>query len=126
MIGNARYILAELPQVPMDDLLRQRTRAACALLIGVRHDLIKELFDLDDRAAEGASDSEIVQRVQRLVSWAREDVTPIVELARRLDRSSSQDNEMVLANILLIESAGNIVNAFNAIQKAADELLRGA
>ena len=45
MLSNARYILQELPTVPMDDLLRQRTRTACALLIGAGHDLIKELFD---------------------------------------------------------------------------------
>jgi hypothetical protein len=123
MLSNARYILQELPTVPMDDLLRQRTRNACALLIGARHDLIKELFDLDDRAAEGASGSEIVERVQRIVSWAREDVAPIVELATRIDQDAGHAGEASLTGILLLESAGNIANAFNAMQQAAHELL---
>ena len=126
MLGNARYILQELPTVPMDDLSRQRTRAVCALLLGTRHDLIKELFDLDDRAAEGASDSEIVERVQRLVSCAREDVTPIIELAGRADLDADDTGRTALAGILLMESAGNIAIAFNAMQEAADELLRDA
>ena len=124
MLSNARYILQELPAVPMDDLLRQRTRTACALLIGARHDLIKELFDLDDRGAEGAADSEIVERVRRIVDWAREDVTPIVELAGRVDRAVGSTGEVALVGILLLESAGNIAIAFNAMQEAADELLR--
>lgn len=126
MLSNARYILQELPTVPMDDLLGQRTRTACALLIGTRHDLIKELFDLDDRAAEGASDAEIVERVLRLVDWAREDVTPIVELAGRVDRVAGRTDETVLAGILLLESAGNIAIAFNAMQDAANALMRDA
>ena len=123
MLGNARYILQELPTVPMDDLLRQRTRTACALLIGARHDLIKELFELDDRAAEGAPDPEILTRVQRLVGWAREDVIPLVELAGRVDRNADRTDEVALASILLMESAGNIAMAFNAMQEAADALL---
>jgi len=126
MLSNAKYILQELPTVPMDDLLRQRTRTACALLIGARHDLIKELFDLDDRAAEGASDPEIVERVRRIVDWAREDVTPIVELAGRVDRAAGSTGETVLAGILLLESAGNIAIAFNAMQDAANALMRDA
>lgn len=126
MLTNGKFILQELPSVPMDELLRRRARMACACLLGARHDLIAGLFELDDRAASGASDAEIVQRVRRLVGWAREDVTPIAELARRLDRSGGHTDDLELASILLMESAGNIVIAFNAMQAAANDLLRDA
>ena len=74
MLSNASYVLDELPNVKMSDGLRKHTRDVCNGLIGTKHDLITELYDLDDLVATEASDAQVGERVERIVQWAFEDL----------------------------------------------------
>jgi hypothetical protein len=124
MLANALYILGELPDVKMSDGLRARTREVCNSLISTKHDLITELFDLDDLAASDATDPQLGERVERIVRWAREDLLKLHELVTALDAASKQDTTIALASVLVTESATNILNFFDPMRRAAEGMLR--
>jgi len=124
MLSNAQYVLGELPDVKMSDALRTRTGDVCGALVGTKHDLITELFDLDDLAAADATDEQVGERVEQIVQLVREDLLKLHELLIALDQASKQDPEIGLAGILVRESAANILNVFGPLRRAADGMLR--
>lgn len=125
MLSNGQYVLGELPNVKMSDELRERTRDVCNGLIGTKHDLITELFDLDDLVATEATDAQVGERVERIVQWAFEDLTKLHQVVTALDEASKRDDlEFGSAGLLVMESAGNILNAFHPMRAAADAVLR--
>ena len=125
MLSNATYVLGELSNVKLSDGLRERTRDVCTALIGTKHDLITELFDLDDLVATEASDAQVGERVERIVRWASEDVRKLHEVATALDKASSLDDlQSVRASLLVMESAGNVLRAYQPMRTAADAVLR--
>ncbi len=124
MLSNALYVLDELPNVKMSDGLRKRTQDVCNGLIGTKHDLITELFDLDDLVATEATDAQVGERVERIVQWAFEDLRKLHEVVTALDEASKRDDlEFGSASLLVMESAGNILQAYRA---DADGRGRGA
>ena len=125
MLSNATYVLGEMPNVTMSDGLRERTRDACHALIGTKHDLITELFDLDDLVATEATDAQVGERVERIVRWACEDLRKLHEVATALDKASTMDDPgSVLASMLVMESAGNILRAYSPMRSASEAVLR--
>jgi hypothetical protein len=48
MMGNASYIQQELPRVEMTEELRSRTAEICESMVGTKHDVISELFEMDE------------------------------------------------------------------------------
>ena len=91
MLSNAAYVLGELPNVTISDGLRERTRDVCNALIGTKHDLITELFDLDDLVATEASDAQVGERVERIVQWAFEDLRKLHEVVTALDEAEQTE-----------------------------------
>jgi hypothetical protein len=125
MMTNGQYVLGELPNVKMSDGLRKQTQDVCNGLIGTKHDLITELFDLDDLAATDATDAQVGERVERIMQWAFEDLRKLHEVVTALDEASKQnDLEFGSASLLVMESAGNILHAYQPMQTAADAVLR--
>ncbi len=62
MMQNAIYVQKELPNVRMSDALRRQAGEICGQLIGTKHDLITELFDLDELLPIDAPDATIGER----------------------------------------------------------------
>ena len=91
MLANAQYVLGELPNVKMCEEARRRTEHACTALIGTKHDLITELFDLDDLVASDASDEQVGERVDRIVRWAHADLAKLCDVVAALDAESKRD-----------------------------------
>ncbi len=120
MLENATFIQRELPNVPMSDELREQTRQVCDSLIGTKHDIFTELFELDELLSAKASLSVIHLRVNRIVKWFREDITRMHELVMALESTGKQDPACQPACVLVVESAANILNAFNRTKTAAD------
>jgi hypothetical protein len=123
MLETANYVKAELPNVPMDEALQSEAEKVCGALIGTKHDVISELFELGDllRPA-GAASSEIASRLNRVIRWLGEDVSRMQELVMALDSAKKQNSDFALAYVLVAESATNIINAFNRTKAAADFL----
>mgnify|MGYP006371299273 CR=1 FL=1 len=125
MMNNGLYVLDELPNVTMSDGLRKQTQDVCNGLIGTKHDLITELFDLDDLVATDATDAQVGERVERIVQWAFEDLTRLHHVVTALDEASKRDDlQFGSASLLVMESAGNILKAYEPMRTAADAVLR--
>jgi hypothetical protein len=124
MLSNAMYVQQELPKVRMSDALRAQTQDICGTLIGTKHDLITELLEIDELVAGDATDEEIAARVERMVEWTFADLKALHEVVLALDEDGRRDPEMELAVTLVMESATNVVNAFQDMRGAAEGLLR--
>ena len=123
MLETADYIQAELPNVQIDKALQSRTKTVCSALIGTKHDVISELFEIDDLLSPGgASSSEIASRLDRIIRWLWEDVSGMHKLVMALDSAKKRNPAFALAYVLVAESATNVLNAFNRTRAAADFL----
>ena len=122
MLESAIYIQKELPNVLMDDLLRAQTEQICSTLVGTKHDVISDLFELDELLASKPQKSAIVSRVDRLERWLWEDITKMHVIVTALNSASAQDPKRGSAYLLVAESATNILNSFNHFTAAANSL----
>lgn len=113
MLESADYIQRELANVRINDELRAQTEQVCTALVGTKHDIFSELFELDELLSSEASTSVILSRVNRIVQWLRDDITRMHQLVMALESASKQDPACGLAYVLVAESATNMLNAFN-------------
>ncbi len=132
MLANATYIQQEMPRVEMSEALRSRTAAVCESMIGTKHDVISELFEMDEllqaetgqaagsiRQAETGGTS-ISSRIDRVLRWLGEDISKMHQLVLDLRDESQKNGEYTLALVLVQESAANIVLAFNRAKVATE------
>jgi hypothetical protein len=122
MLESATYIQSELANVRMNDALRGQTDELCTALVSTKHDVISELFAVDELLGSEAWASLIGSRVERIVQWFRDDLTRMHRLVIALESASKQDPECVSAYILVAESATNILHAFGRTRAAAASL----
>ena len=120
MLDNASFIQKELPNVRMNDVLRAKAGGLCEALIGTKHDVIHELFELDDLMEEGRDRSAIASKIDMILRWIGEDVEAVHPIVMALAAESQLDRTYGSAYLLVCESAGNILTAFNAAATAAD------
>lgn len=125
MLESANYIQSELANVRMDNALRVHMEQVCTTLIGTKHDIFSELFELDELLDSQPSASVIRLRVDRIVQWLWDDIIRMHELVKALELAKKHDPACELAYVLVIESATNIINAFNRTKAAADALHTG-
>ena len=92
-------------------------------MAGTRHDLITELFDLDDLVASDPTDERVGERVERIVQWARVDVARLCDVVAARDTDSKRDPDIEVAHVLVMESAANLLQA-NRPMQAAEAVLR--
>jgi hypothetical protein len=123
MLDNASYIQSELPGVPMSHALRERTEKMCDSLIGTKHDVITEYFELAELTESDAPTSATRRYVERIVRWLEEEVIRMDALVTDLNDAREKDPGHRLAFVLVAESAVNIIDAFNRTKVAADTVL---
>lgn len=122
MLESGTYIERELPNVRMDEPVRVATVELCSRLVGTKHDIIHELFELDELLASGASDERIKSAIARIIDWLGDDIRQMHELVTALDDAAKNDPSRVSAYLLVAGSAVNILNPFNRAAEAADLL----
>ncbi len=123
MLDTGTYIQRELPNVHMDDALRTETERVCGELIGTKHDIISELFELDDLLGGEATEAVVISRAARLVQWIWDDVNQVHKLVTALEEASKRNSAFGLAYVLVAESGVNILQPFCRAKAAADVLL---
>ena len=123
MFDNAMYISSELPTVTMSDALRARTQKMCDSLVSTKHDVAHELFELGELVTSDPSASVIARTVERIVAWLGAEIAPMHELVMALESAHKKDPEQGAAYVLVVESAANIISAFNRTRAAAAPLL---
>lgn len=117
MMMNAIFIKQELPNVRMGDELRQRTVDLCSVLIGTKHDLITEIFELDEALGRGAGNVEVLRRINRMVQWTEEDALKMHEIVMALSEEAQKDVMNVGAHLLVSGSAVNILTPLNRMRE---------
>jgi len=121
MFQNAIFIQGELPNLEMPDELRARTEHVCGELIGTKHDVISELFELDELLGTQDSETDVRSRVNRIITWMGLEIEMIHELVSALHSASKEDPDYAVAFTLVAESGANILQAFSATAAAANE-----
>lgn len=122
MMMNAIYIQKELPNVRMSEELQQRTAELCSTLIGTKHDLVTEIFELDEKLGSGAGNEEVLRRINRMVQWAREDALKMHEIVMALAADAQKDVMNVGAHLLVSESAVNILTPLTQMREVAAQI----
>ena len=122
MMMNAIYIQRELGNVQMSDELRERTVELSSVLIGTKHDLVSEIFELDERLESGAGNAEVLRRIDRMVQWAEEDALKMHEIVMALDAELQKGVMDGGAYLLVSESAVNILTPLKKMRQLAAQL----
>lgn len=119
MMLNAAYIQRQMPTVEVPDEIRAEIESLCETLIGTKHDIMTEVFELDEAASDSAAVSALPQ-VQRIMRWIADTRGEIDRVVRSLQSKARENPELFLAALLVTESGTNILNASNAAENAAD------
>lgn len=120
MLENATYVQRELPNIEISDPLRSQTAEICYAMVGTKHDIISELFEIDELLKSDAASAVISSRLARSLRWLWEDISVLHEVVMALREESRKNKSLTLALILVEESAANILNAFNCAKAAVD------
>jgi len=119
MLDNGTFIQGELPGVRMDDATRLAAKAVCSALIGTKHDIIHELFELDELLRGRATNDRIASIVDGIIRWLRDTIQQMVDLIQRLETMADTQPDTSIAFTLFAESAVNIIKPFNRAEAAA-------
>jgi hypothetical protein len=120
MFENASYVQRELSNVVIADPLRSQTAEICDAMVGTKHDIISELFEIDELLKSDAELAVISSCLARSIRWLWEDISKLHQVVMALRADSQKDENYTLALILVEESAVNILNAFNHAKAAVD------
>ena len=120
MLKNGAYIESELSNVELPNDLHAKAKQVCSDLIGTKHDVIHEIFDINDLLETSPQDEAAISlRIGRIVDWLSEPIREMHELVQELQAASRNDRRYGLTFVLIAESATNILNAFNATVDSA-------
>ncbi len=122
MMSNAAYIQTELPSLTLPKEAKDQITTLCDSLIGTKHDIISELFELSEVSESSASTDEINKRVERIIRWLWETILEMNEVVQSLQTASETDAKFSIGWLLVAESANNILEPFNRASQAADAL----
>jgi hypothetical protein len=119
LLENIMYIQKELPTLDLPEAQRSAIVQICTTLIGTKHDVVSELFDLQDM--ESAAEPDMIQkRIERIVQMVIEDLTQLHEVVQSLESAMANDRRVGLAYFLVAESATNILRSFAEMSTAAE------
>ncbi len=122
MLENASYIQRELPNVEMLDVLRSKTAKVCETMVGIKHDVISELFEIDELLKLRTDWAVVSSRIDRVIRWLWEGISKMHQVVMALREDSQKNKNHTLSLVLVQESAANILNAFNCAKAAVDAL----
>jgi len=123
MLENASYVQRELPNVEIADPLGSQTVEVCDAMVGTKHDIISELFEIDELLESDDKSAAISSRLTRTIRWLWKDISRLDQVVMALREDSQKNEKHILALILVEESAANILNAFNRAKAAVNAVV---
>lgn len=111
MLTNASYIQRELPALDIPGELRLKIEGVCGSLIGTKHDVITETFELEELCQTGASKTRVEQKMGRISQWLCETLGEMHALVMEVERLLCTDVRYSLVFILIMESAAKIASS---------------
>jgi hypothetical protein len=119
LLENVMYIQKELPTLDLADAQRSAIVQICSTLVGTKHDVVSELFDLQD--IQGVLAPGVIrQRIERIVQMVIEDLNRLHEVVQSLEKATESDRRAGQAYLLVAESATNMLRSFTEMCDAAD------
>jgi hypothetical protein len=115
-------MLLRASKIVMDAALREQTEKVCGDLIGTKHDVVHEAFELDDLLESNASEERTLARIDFIGRLLHEDIK--IKLHRVV--KSIQAAGDTIAYVLVAESATDILNEYNRFIAAVDALRASA
>jgi hypothetical protein len=106
----------------MRKALRSQTAEVCESMVGTKHDVISELFEIDELLKSKTDWAAVSSRIDHLIRWLWEDISKMHQVVMALREDSQKNQDHTLSLILVQESAANIINAFNCAKAAVDAL----
>jgi hypothetical protein len=110
MMQNGSYILNELPPLRMTDALRKKIEALCISLIDSKHDLIHEIFEIDELVTSTPESPAITEGIERMRQWIFMATMSFHDCVKDVQRAVELGEADGLLSLLLTESAVNILN----------------
>ena len=93
-----------------------------SLSVGTKHDVVSELFEIDELLESKTDGRTLSSRLDRVIRWLWQDISKTHHLVMVLREDSENNKNHTLSLILVQESATNILNAFNCAKAAVDAL----
>jgi hypothetical protein len=109
MMENGNYIQKELPSLTMPDELREKLDAICTSLIGTKHDLIHEIFEIDELVTTTPESPSIARSIERVRLWILGEVDSFNGGVAQVQEAVQAGTTDPLLQILLMESGFNIL-----------------
>ncbi len=122
MMSNATYIQTELPSLTLPKEAKDQITTLCDSLIGTKHDVVSELFELSEVSESSNSPAEIKKRVKMIIQWLWETIMEVHQVVQSLQTAAGADPQFSIGWLLVSESATNILHPFNRAAEAADAL----
>jgi hypothetical protein len=98
-------------------------RAACESLIGTKHDIFTELWELDDLLSAPTTPDSLL--ASRIVRWLGEPLAELHQTVILLEEQAFRDSVRAAGYLLVAGSAVNIYPAFDAAKGCAESLFDG-
>jgi hypothetical protein len=122
MMENAAFIQQELPLHGMPDSLRARIETLCEQLVGTKHDLIHEVFEIDDLMPSAPDAAVIHERLERIRQWISETTMTFHNCVLSVEESVDKGEVDASVSLLLTESGYNILTTVPAAHECAAEM----
>lgn len=121
MMQNAAYIQKELPSLEMTDDLRTSLGSLCDELIGTKHDMINEIFEIGPLLTTDPDAAQIQGGIHLLRQWTTESVGSIHHNMAKIQEAVTQGSATPMLGMLVMESAINILNAVPVFPEVGEE-----
>lgn len=126
MRANAAGLQKELPKVRVDENLRAATRGLCERLSEVSSGVVSGVGELRDAVLSAELDAAGVLRdLSGMEEQMMDVLAGFAELVDKLEQAGERDERCEPAFVLVIETAGNLLQRFQAAKTSTD-LLRSA
>jgi len=123
MLENAMFIEKELPTLAVPEPFQSQISQVCSALVGTKHDIITEVFELHELREHGEPPGSITvqRRVERIVAWLGEELPKLHALVQALEAATETRSPTSGAYILVAESATNVYRTYEHVSLAADK-----
>ena len=121
LMGNSMYIQKELPPMTMSDELREILNALCTDLIGTKHDLLHEIFEIDKLMSASPDTPVLAAGIERIQNWMMMSAWSFREGVDEVDKAVKEGTAEFLVQMLLMSCTINILHCIPSPPDLADE-----
>lgn len=120
-MATGTHIQKELPPMTMSDELREKLNALCTDLIGTKHDLFHEIFEIDELLSTSPDAPDVAAGVERMQNWMMMSAHSFRESVDEVDKAVKERTAEFLVQMLLMSCTITILNSIPSPPVFAEE-----